>query len=103
IVDTVGNLTYARCRPVLAGGGRLALVAADLPATLAAPFQSFGRHKVVAGPTGGTREDLELIAGLVASGAYRPVIDRVLPFAAMREAHAVADSGRKRGSVVVAL
>lgn len=103
IVDTVGNLTYARCKPVLAKGGRLALVAADLRATLAAPFQSVGGHKVIAGPTGGSREDLEFVAGLVAAGNYRPVIDRVLPFAEMREAHRVADSGRKRGSVVLML
>lgn len=101
IVDTVGNLTYARCKPALAQGGRLALVAADLPATLAAPFRSLGGHRVIAGPTGGSREDLELIAGLVAAGEYRPVIDRVLPFAQMREAHRIADSGRKRGSVIV--
>jgi len=103
IVDTVGNLTLARCRPALARGGRLALVVADLPATLAAPLQSLGGRKVVAGPTGGTREDLELVAKLVAAGEYRPVIDRVLPFAEMRAAHAIADSGRKRGSVVVTL
>lgn len=103
IVDTVGNLTFARCRPVLAPGGRLALVAADLPATLAAPFQSFGGRKVLAGPTGGSRADLEFMAGLAAAGAYRPVIDRVLPFGEMREAHRLADSGRKRGSVVLAL
>jgi NADPH:quinone reductase-like Zn-dependent oxidoreductase len=103
IVDTVGNLSYAGGRPALAKGGRLALVAADLPATLAAPFQSFGAHKVIAGPTGGSREDLELVAGLVAAGNYKPVIDRVLPFAQMREAHRIADSGRKRGSVVLTL
>jgi NADPH:quinone reductase-like Zn-dependent oxidoreductase len=103
IVDTVGNLTYRRCKPVLANGGRLALVAADLPAMLATPFQSFGPHKVVAGTTGGSREDLEFIAGSAADGQYKPVIDRILPFAEMRAAHALADSGRKRGSVVVTL
>lgn len=103
IIDTVGNLSYDRCKPALPAGGRLVLVAADLPATLAAPFQSLGTHKVIAGPTGGSREDLEFLAALVVGGAYQPVIDRVLPFSEMREAHRIADSGRKRGSVVVTL
>lgn len=40
---------------------------------------------------------------LTARGALRPVIDTVLPFAKIAEAHARVDSGRKRGSVVVTL
>lgn len=103
IIDTVGNLGYRRCQPVLAPRGRLGLVIADLPSILAAPFQSLTGHKVVAGPSGGTSADLQYMARLVASGAYRPVIDRVLSFDRMPEAHRIADSGRKRGSVVLTL
>jgi NADPH:quinone reductase-like Zn-dependent oxidoreductase len=103
IIDTVGNLDYRRSRPAMAPGGRLGLAVADLPSTLAAPFQSLMGLKVVAGPTGGTSADLAHMAGLVASGAYRPVIDSVLSFDRLPEAHRIADGGRKRGSVVLTL
>jgi NADPH:quinone reductase-like Zn-dependent oxidoreductase len=103
ILDVVGNLDYRRCLPALAPGGRIGLAVADLSSTLAAPLQSWMGQKVVAGPTGGTREELQLMARLVETGAYRPVIDSRLPFDRMPEAHRIADSGRKRGSVVLAL
>jgi NADPH:quinone reductase-like Zn-dependent oxidoreductase len=103
IIDTVGNLDYRRSRPAMAPGGRLGLAVADLPSTLAAPFQSWMGLKVVTGPTGGTSADLAHMAGLVASGAYRPVIDSVLSFDRLPDAHRVAESGRKRGSVVLTL
>jgi NADPH:quinone reductase-like Zn-dependent oxidoreductase len=103
IIDTVGNLDFRRCRPAMAPGGRLGLVVADLPSMLAAPFQSLMGRKVVAGPSGGTSADLEYMARLVASGTYRPVIDSVLSFDRLQDAHRIADGGRKRGSVVLTL
>jgi NADPH:quinone reductase-like Zn-dependent oxidoreductase len=103
IFDAVGNLTFPGCRPALATRGKLVLASAALPDMLKAPFQSLGLRKVHAGPTGGRRQDLQLMAQLAADGFYKPVIDRVLPFEEMREAHRVADSGRKRGSVVATL
>jgi NADPH:quinone reductase-like Zn-dependent oxidoreductase len=38
---------------------------------------------------------------LAATGVLKPVIDRTLPLERIVEAHALVDSGRKRGSVVV--
>jgi len=47
--------------------------------------------------------DLAALADMAVAGTFRPLIDSVLPFARMPAAHAHADSGRKRGSVVVRL
>ncbi len=102
IFDAVGNLTFASAKPALARNGRLVLASAALADMLMAPLHSFGLRKVYAGPTGGRRQDLQLMAQLAADGLYSPVIDSVVPFADMPEAHRIADSGRKRGSVVVA-
>lgn len=102
IADTVGNAPYARVKNVLAPGGRLLAVLADLPATLTAPFA--GRrhhHRVVAGPAAERVEDLVTLAALAEQGVFRPVIDRRFGFAEMVEAYRVVDGGRKRGSVVV--
>ena len=46
-------------------------------------------------------EQLAEIGTLVESGAIRPVIDRVFPFAETREALAYVETGRAKGKVVV--
>ena len=38
---------------------------------------------------------------MAAEGTFRPLIDSVMSFEQLPEAHARADTGRKRGSVVV--
>ncbi|MDC0669376.1 zinc-binding dehydrogenase [Nannocystis radixulma] len=46
-------------------------------------------------------EDVRTLAALAESGALRPVIDRTFSLEQIRDAHALVDSGRKRGAVVV--
>ena len=46
-------------------------------------------------------EQLSKITSLIESGAIRPVIDRVFPFEATREALAYVETGRAKGKVVV--
>lgn len=48
-------------------------------------------------------DQLARLTALVGTGAIRPVIDRVLPFAQTNEALAYLDTGRARGKVVVTL
>ncbi|MCG5056140.1 MAG: NAD(P)-dependent alcohol dehydrogenase [Myxococcales bacterium] len=104
IVDTVGNAGYARVKPILAKGGRLLAVLADLPAMLRAPFvRGPLRHRVIAGPCAETPALLREVCELAAQGALRPVIDQRFAFENLVDAYRVVDSGRKRGSVVVSL
>jgi NADPH:quinone reductase-like Zn-dependent oxidoreductase len=102
IVDVAGTAPWRRSAPLLAPRGRLLLVLADLPAMLSAPWHTWvdGR-RVVAGPVAERGEDVRRLGELAAAGRFVPVIDRVYPFEAIRDAHARVDSGRKRGSVVV--
>jgi NADPH:quinone reductase-like Zn-dependent oxidoreductase len=48
-------------------------------------------------------DQLREIGSLIDSGIVRPVVDRVFPFEATREAMAYVDAGRARGKVVVKL
>ena len=102
IMDTVGNLTFARCRGSLNAKGRLLLVAAGLGDLLKAPLQSMTSGLSVAGGTAPERAgDLALLAQLCDAGAVKPVIDSRYAFADIASAHTRADTGRKVGSVVV--
>jgi NADPH:quinone reductase-like Zn-dependent oxidoreductase len=46
-------------------------------------------------------DQLREIAALIDSGAIRPVVDRIFPFASAREALAYVETGRAKGKVVI--
>jgi NADPH:quinone reductase-like Zn-dependent oxidoreductase len=48
-------------------------------------------------------KQLTEITSLIEKGIMRPVVDRVFPFAATKEAMAYVEAGRARGKVVVSL
>jgi NADPH:quinone reductase-like Zn-dependent oxidoreductase len=102
IVDTVGNAPFARSGPVLREGGRLLAVIATLPETVATAWAGMGSKKRVVAGTGAESADmLRELAELATAGKLRPVVSRVLPFSRAAEAHAIVDSGRKVGTVVL--
>ena len=103
ILDAAGTLPWAKAEPLLAPGGRLIAITAGLPAMLGAllrPRRSMGR-RIVVGVADESRAAMERLIALHAAGAYRPVVGTVLPFDRIRDAHALAGSGHKRGAVVV--
>lgn len=102
ILVTAGALPFSRCKDSLTERGRLLLVVAGLPEMLEIPWAALtSRKKVFAGPVEGTAEDLALLEQLAQSGAFKPVIDRCFPLERIVEAHALVDSGHKKGSVVI--
>jgi NADPH:quinone reductase-like Zn-dependent oxidoreductase len=100
IMDNHGNAPYSRIKGSLAPGGRFLMVVGDLWQMIAGVWQR---------PTiGGSENDAgaraealrTLVAGAV-DGSLRPVIDSVVPFEEIVEAHRRVDGGHKVGSVVV--
>lgn len=101
ILDTLGVTTYATAEHLLKPGGRYLMVAGSLGQMLA----SFRRHgqgrKHIAGTPSDKSMDLATLADWASQGRLTPVIDSVHPFADIARAHAVVESGHKRGNVVV--
>ncbi len=104
VVECVGNAPYRRSARALRAGGVLLLVIADLAGMLGSKLRpvrgGIRRIQDVGAVTGA---HLEQFARLAASGAIRPVIDRVYQLDQIREAHAYVDTGRKRGNVMLLL
>lgn len=104
ILDTAGTAPYGRCEQLLKPGGRLLVVQGTLAQTLGmgGPRKSSGR-KIISGVAQPSLSDLQLLADLAGTGAFRPVIDRSFPLGMAAEAHAYVESGHKVGSVVLSI
>lgn len=107
IFDSVGKSSFAKASRVLKHGG-LFLTTVVSPVILGQMLWTsrFGSRKamiVFAGlrPNEEKQGYLALLLELIAAGKFRPVIDRIYPFAQITEAHRYVDTGRKKGSVVV--
>jgi NADPH:quinone reductase-like Zn-dependent oxidoreductase len=102
IFDVMGGLGWAGARPLLAPGGRLVLITADLGQMLGAALRPRrgGRH-ILIGTNKDDRAGMERLVTLHKAGGYRPVVGTVLPFQNLAAAHALAESFHKPGNIVV--
>lgn len=104
VLDTVGVTSFSRCRRVLAPNGRHVFVSFQLTQLLQMLWTALRRGKrVICGFSSGTRKDLAAVRDLVETGIIKPVIDRVYGLEEIAEAHRYVATGRKKGSVVIAV
>ena len=104
IFDAVGNCTFERCKRALAPGGRLLLIVGSLGQMIGAMLRpSRAGRKVLSGIAVITPANLDLLRRLSESGEFKTVIDRTYPFARIVDAHALVDTGRKKGNVILTL
>lgn len=102
VLDMVGGAAFGRCLRVLKPGGRYLMANPSLPNMLRGlllPLHS--RKRVLRGSWAQRAEDLQYLAGLLAEGKIRAVIDRRFPLRDAADAHRYAESGEKRGNIVL--
>jgi NADPH:quinone reductase-like Zn-dependent oxidoreductase len=100
IMDCHGNAPYSRVKGSLNPGGRFLMVVGDLWQMISAMWQK----PVISaseGDSANAADEYRTLTELAESGALKPVIDSVLPFDQIVEAHRRVDSGHKVGSVVL--
>jgi NADPH:quinone reductase-like Zn-dependent oxidoreductase len=103
IFDAVGKLSHLRMRRLLTERGAFASVGGLLNFVMVPlTARSHGR-RVIFAPPGFSRPNVEFLADLMASGAYRPVIDRIYPLDEIVEATRYVESERKTGNVVLSV
>ncbi len=105
ILDMVpGKSSFARYKASLKPNGLYLAGAGGLEsfAQMAWTALTSGK-KVIAGMAPDRAEDLVFLKELLEAGRLKPVIDRRYPLEQTAEAHRYADTGRKRGSVVITI
>ncbi len=100
VLDPAGFSTFGSARKALKPSGiyvALNFGLHDVPRALFSRIM--GGKTMRIGVNGDTREDLDALCTMIAKGQLRPVIDRVLPLSAIRDAYAHVEGRHRRGSV----
>src|SRR6202521_805374 len=110
IFDAAGAYDFATCEPALTPGGIYittqpgpAIFIARLRASLSRLVDRQGAHRAATLRTRPRGDDLAALAELVAAGRLRPAIDRVFPFAEVRQAHTASEAGHLKGKIVLSI
>jgi acryloyl-coenzyme A reductase len=101
VIENVGQTLAESLRTLAPNGIAVVLGNIGVDAVPVLPGLLIGRRLRIAGSGMATHEDIRQAIALIASGAVRPIIDRVLPFTAAAEAHALVESRALRGRVVL--
>ena len=102
IFDAVGKLRFGKVKQSLRPGGRYLPTDGFRNFFLYLWHRRFGDKKVVFQlPPVWPVSDMHVLADLMASGTYRPVIDRCYPLEDVVEASRYVESQRKTGNVVL--
>jgi len=104
VVEHVGEATWKTSLQTAGSNARIVVCGATSgPNPPAQLHRIWWKQLEIYGSTMGTREDFEGVYELVASGAVRPIVDRVFPLAEAAAAHEYLEEGRQFGKVVLAI
>lgn len=105
VMDAVGKSSFGRCKPLLKPRG--IYLSSDLGPLSLNPILGLvtplfgGKRVMFPMPPRYVQEEVRFFQGMIASGAFRPVIDRRYPLDRIVEAYRYVETGQKVGNVVI--
>ncbi|MDH5654964.1 MAG: NAD(P)-dependent alcohol dehydrogenase [Spirochaetia bacterium] len=102
IFDTVGKSSVSGCKRSLKSNGYYLLATFGLPKLIQLLWLSkTSNKKIFMGTVKEKAEDLLFLKEIIEGGKLKPVIDRRYSLEQIAEAHRYAETGQKKGSVVI--
>jgi zinc-binding alcohol dehydrogenase/oxidoreductase len=104
VVEHVGEATWKTSLQAAGPHGRIVVCGATSgPNPPAQLHRIWWKQLEIYGSTMGTKEDFEGVYELVASGAAKPIVDKVFPLADAAAAHEYLEAGKQFGKVIFAI
>ena len=104
VIEHVGEATWKTSLQAAGPNARIVVCGATSgPNPPAQLHRIWWKQLEIYGSTMGTREDFEGVYELVASGAVKPVVDKVFPLDEAAAAHEYLEDGRQFGKVVLSI
>ncbi len=102
IFDAVGKTTYSKSQKILKPRGAYLSVGMTVSLILYSALNTFTKkHQIASGVAKLTVEELQFLTKLMETGILKPVIDCSYSLSEIQKAHQHAESGRKRGNLVI--
>lgn len=102
VIEHVGPAVFGAALKCLRPGGRLVTCGATTGPTVTIDLRYvFSRHLQILGSKMGSQGEMRTVAGLVADGRLKPVVDRCFPLAEARQAHDYLAMKKQFGKVVL--
>ena len=104
VFDAVGKSTFGKCKPILKDRGMY--MSTELGYLSQNPFLAIitpmlGGKKVLFPIPATHKDDVVFLKDLVATGKYKPVIDRSYPLEQIVDAYRYVETGQKVGNVII--
>lgn len=104
VIENVGETTWEESLRCLAKGGRLVTCGGTSGPRVSMDIRRlFWNQYTIMGSTMGNAREYETIVGVLATGALRPIVDRIYPLADAPAAFARLEQGEQLGKVVVSV
>lgn len=104
IFDAVKTISVSNSLKSLARNGVMILSAAGMPEMLEGLWISMtSKRTVMTGVISHNAADIIFLRELIETGKFKPVIDRTYPLEEIAEAHAYAETGRKKGNIIITI
>lgn len=102
IFDAVGKTSFGKSKKVLNSGGAFLTVGMDISLL----FQSITnavtkKYRIISGVAKIKADELQFLTKLIENGVLKPVIDSIYSLSEIQKAHERAESGHKRGNIVI--